>query len=87
VRVPDRVEFEIAYVYPPDQDGRVIELFVKDNGGGVSIPADVFHEHGEVMITIFGREGGRDWTWPVADFVAAINDAVAALKGPPPERA
>ena len=86
MRVPDPVEFEIAYVYPPEHEGRVIELSVKDPGGGVSIPVDVYHEDGEVMITIFGRQGGRDWTWRVEDFRGAIDAAVQALEGPPPKR-
>lgn len=85
MRVPDRVEFQIAYIYPPDRDGRVIELNVRHEGS-VDIPAEFYKEHGQTMITLFSPADGPAWTYPLADFVAAIDAAVAALEGPPPAR-
>jgi len=77
-----QVEFTIAYAYPPWREGRVIQLYISHDGS-VDIPVEVYRDDGETVITLFSRPEGL--TYVAEDFVAAINAAVAALEGPPPE--
>jgi hypothetical protein len=81
--VADRVEFQIAYIYPPDREGRTIALCVHHDGS-VDMPVEVYREHGETVISLYTGTDGL--TYPMEDFRAAIDAAVAALEGPPPER-
>jgi hypothetical protein len=75
------VEFQIFIAYPPDRDGRVVELNDRHDGT-VDIPAEIYRDQGQTMITLFSRTDGPAWTYPLADFVAGIEAAVAALDAP-----
>lgn len=72
------VVFEILKAYPPDRDGVVAELTVR-HGGLIDIPAEIYREDGELKITLFGRETGPAWTYPLSEWVAAVNQAAEAL--------
>ena len=76
------VEFQIFVVYPPDREGRVAQLTVPHNGS-IDIPTELYREDGQTLITLFSRDDGAAWTYPVADFIAGINAAVAVVEGPP----
>jgi hypothetical protein len=80
--MPDRVEFKTAYVFPPEREGRVIELYVQHEEV-LHIPAHVYRVGGEVMLTIFGTAGDSAWVYPLSDFRAALDAAVVALDTPP----
>jgi hypothetical protein len=73
------VTFEIFVAYPPDRQTKVAQLSVRHDGM-VDIPAEVDREGGELKITIFGRQGGVAWEYPLADWVAAVERAVEALQ-------
>lgn len=70
--------FEISKVFPPDRESAVAELNVRHDGV-VDIPADVYREDGQLKISIFGREGGVAWEYPLDDWVGAIQRAVEVL--------
>jgi hypothetical protein len=75
-------KFDIFIAYPLDRDGRVAELNVRHDGV-VDIPAEVYRDGDQTMVTLFSRREGPAWTYPVADFVAAIHAAVSAIDAPP----
>jgi hypothetical protein len=78
----DPVEFQIAYIYPTDREGRTIALRVQHEGS-VDMPVEVWREDGETVISLYaGTEG---LTYRMEDFRAAVDAAVAALEGPPPD--
>ncbi len=72
------MEFDIFKAYPPDRDAVVAEV-VHRHDGFVDISAEVSHVNGELTITIFGREGGPSWEYPLADWMGAVERAVEAL--------
>ena len=84
--VPDRVEFKTAYDFPPERESRVIELYLEHDGGGLDIPVHLYREQGEVVITIFGREGDKAWVWRLDESRAALDAALVALDTPPKPR-
>ena len=70
--------FEIFEMFPPDRESPVAELNVR-HGAVVDVPAEVYRENGELKITIFGREGGVAWEYPLAEWVEAVRKAAEAL--------
>jgi hypothetical protein len=80
--VNNHVEFQVFVAYPPDREGRVVELNIIREGE-VDIPAELFRDNGETMITLFSRKDGPAWTYRLADFVLGLDAATAALEAPP----
>jgi hypothetical protein len=72
------VTFEIFKAFPPDRESAVAELYDRHDGVA-DVPAQVTRENGELTISIFGREGGVAWTYPLDDWVGAIQRAVEVL--------
>jgi hypothetical protein len=65
--------------YPPDRDSPQAEFRISHDGL-VDIPALLYREDGKLMIEIFSQAGGEpEWTLPLADFVQAIGNGMAAL--------
>ena len=65
--------------HPTWQKGKCHVFLSHD--GGVDIPADVYRENGELMISIFAPEGGVAWEYPLDDWLRAIERAVELLDG------
>ena len=72
------MNFEIFKAYPPDQDAAVAQVTLRHDGF-VDISAEVSRVDGELTITIFGREGGPSWEYPLADWIGAVQRAAEAL--------
>ncbi len=70
---------EIFKAFPPGRETAVAELNVRHDGV-VDIPAEVYRENGELKITIFRREGGVAWEYPLEEWLDAIHRAAEALK-------
>jgi hypothetical protein len=80
------VTFEIFRAFPPDREGAVAELTVRHDGV-VDIPAEIYQENGELKITLFEREGGPAWVYPLDEWVEAVQPpsagrSVVAQNGP-----
>lgn len=75
------IEFQIFVAYPPGREGRVVELSVP-RCGGVDIPAEIYREDGQTMITLFSRSDGPAWRYPLSDFLAAVEAATNAIEAP-----
>ena len=75
------VDLQIFVVYPPDREGRVAQLCVQ-RAGKLDIPAEVFRQDGQTMITLFSRDDGPAWTYPLAEFGAALDAARAIVAQP-----
>lgn len=67
------MNIEIFKAYPPDGEAAVAKVTVRHDGV-VDISAEVFRRDGELTITIFGREGGPSWEYPLADWIDASRD-------------
>jgi len=78
LRKDDIMTFEIFKAFPPDRGSAVAELNVRHDGV-VDIPAEVYRDNEEPRITIFAREGGAAWDYPVSEWIEAIERAVQAL--------
>jgi hypothetical protein len=48
----------------------------------MDIPAEVFREGGQLMITLFSHGDTTGRTYPVTEFVDAVAAAVAAIDAP-----
>lgn len=72
--------FEIFKAFPPDRQTAVAELNVRHDGF-VDIPAEVYRDQGELRITLFGREGGVAWQYPLNEWLEAIKQAIEVLGG------
>ena len=79
--MPRPVGFQLFIAYPPDREGRVVELHVRCDDQ-VDIPAEVYRDGDQTMITLFSHSDGFASTYPLVDFVAAVNAASAALDAP-----
>ncbi len=70
---------EIFLGYPPDRESPQAELSVRHNGT-VDIPAYVRRRDGELIVELFSKQGGEpEWTYPVDEFIDALERAVAAV--------
>jgi hypothetical protein len=69
---------EIFKAFPPDQDHPIAELQVRHDGI-VDIPAEVSGTPGNLKITLFGRNDGVAWKYPLNEFLGAIARAVDVL--------
>jgi hypothetical protein len=69
---------EIFKAFPPDSEGPVAQISVHHDGV-VDIPAEIRRDNGELRITMFAREGGVAWDYPLADFLAVVHKGVEAL--------
>jgi hypothetical protein len=74
------MKFEIFKAFPPDRDDPIVELNVRHDGV-VDIPAEISRESGELRITLFAREGGVPWDYPLDAFIEAVQRAVEVLGG------
>jgi hypothetical protein len=72
------MRFEIFKAFPPNRESAVVELNVRHDGQ-VDIPAEIYREDGELRITLFQREGGAAWQYPLNEWVAGIAKAIEAL--------
>jgi hypothetical protein len=72
------VTFKIFKAFPPDRDSPVAELCVLHDGL-IDIPADIYREKGELRITLFARQGGAAWDYPVEEFLEAVQRGVERL--------
>ncbi len=61
--VLDPSQFQFFVAYPPDREGRVAQLTVT-HGNEIDIPAEVFRDRDQLMITLFSRSDGTAWTYP-----------------------
>ena len=69
---------EVDKAFPPDRESAIAEFYVSHDGG-VDIPADVYRENGELMLSIFGRKDGVALDYPLRDLLEAIERAVEVL--------
>ncbi len=51
-------------------------------GNEMDIPAEVFREGGQLMITLFSHSDTTGRTFPVNEFVDAVEAAAAAVDAP-----
>jgi hypothetical protein len=79
--VLDPSQFRLFVAYPPDREGRVVQLTIT-HGNEVDIPAEVFREGDQLMITLFSHGDTSGSTCPVTEFVAAVEAAAAAVDAP-----
>jgi hypothetical protein len=79
--VLDPSQFRLFVAYPPDREGRVVQLTITQ-GNEMDIPAEIFREGGQLMITLFSRGDTTGRTYPVTEFVDAVEAAVAAVDAP-----
>jgi hypothetical protein len=75
------VSFRIFVAYPPDREEAVAQLTVQHDGV-MDIPAEVFRNGSRMTISLFSRTDGVAWQYPLGEFLAAIDAAVAALEPP-----
>jgi hypothetical protein len=81
---PPRILNQDGAQHPPDRAGRVAQLTVTHENE-IDIPAEVLRDGEHLMITLSSRSDGTSWTCPLADFVAAVEAAAAAVEAPTPE--
>jgi hypothetical protein len=62
---------------PPTSDALVADILWTTAGASAQV-AEIACLNGELIVTLFQNPSGREWTFPVAEFVDAI-DAAAAL--------
>ena len=76
--------FEIFKTFPPDRESAVAQLNIRHDAV-VDIPAEVYREGGELRISLFARESGVAWDYPLNDWIDAIQRAVQVLDHRPDE--
>lgn len=72
------MKIDVGIAGPPHRDTAVAELRCTVDDG-ITIPAEVFVEHGRTMIAFFRRSGGVEWEFEVAEILQAIGSAMSAL--------
>ncbi len=77
----DASRFEILTVFPPDRDGRVVQV-TAPHDAVVDIPAELYLDADETMITLFSRGDGVAWEYRLSEFLAALKAADEALNRP-----
>lgn len=74
-----RVTIEIFVAYPPDREGPVAELHVP-MGDTVEVPAEVYDEGGQLMVTLFSQADGPAWRYPLSEIRDALDRAAQAIR-------
>jgi hypothetical protein len=67
--------------YPPDRESAVAAIHERHDGL-IDVPAQIVRDGGELVIELFSREGTGpvpQWTYPLDEFVRAIEAGRAAL--------
>jgi hypothetical protein len=59
---------DVFKTFPPNRDDPVAEINERHDGF-VDIPAEVRRENGRLVITLFARDGGASWEYPLASFL------------------
>ena len=70
--------FKIFKGFPPDSEGPIAELNVSHDGV-LDIPVEIRRDRGELRITIFSRQDGVAWDYPLGEFLEAVQKAAEVL--------
>jgi len=71
---------DVGVATPPHREEAVAELRIHHESGGLSIPAEIFREHGKLMIAIYRPNGGIAWEFRIADFLIALGRGVEIME-------
>ncbi|MGB6456659.1 MAG: hypothetical protein WBH47_19500 [Streptosporangiaceae bacterium] len=74
------MKIDVGIATPPQRKEAVAELRVHHEGGGLSIPAEIFREDGKLMPAIYGLQGGIEWEFRIADFLIALGRGVEIME-------
>jgi hypothetical protein len=71
---------EVGLATPPHRDASVAEMRIHREGGGISLPGEIYLDEGQLKVAIYAPEGSIAWEFCISDLLVAIGKGIKLLE-------